>query len=105
MNLTYSQWLLIIYAAYLIIMSIVTMSFFFKDKKMAVNNGNEVRIKEKTLLGLVCFGGALGGFLGRILAHHKTNKSYFSITIYFSLLLQLAVLALFALKALEIINL
>lgn len=97
--MTYHQYLLIAYIAYLIIMSLITMALYFKDKKTAVKNGNEVRIKERTLLGLVCFGGAIGGFLGRILAHHKTNKGYFSFTIYVSLLLQLAVLALIALIA------
>lgn len=97
--MAYHQYLLIAYIAYLVIMSLITMALYFKDKKMAVKNGNEVRIKERTLLGLVCFGGAIGGFLGRILAHHKTNKGYFSFTIYVSLLLQLAVLALIALIA------
>lgn len=97
--MTYHQILLIGYAAYLVLMSFVTMIMFIKDKKMAVNNGNEVRIKEKTLLGLVCFGGAIGGFFGRLIAHHKTNKGYFSFTIYLSLLLQLGVLALIAVRA------
>ena len=97
--MTYHQILLIGYAAYLVLMSLVTMITFIKDKKMAVNNGNEVRIKEKTLLGLVCFGGAIGGFFGRLIAHHKTNKGYFSFTIYLSLLLQLGVLALIAVRA------
>lgn len=101
----YQQYLLIGYIAYLVIMSLITLAMYFKDKKMAVKNGNEVRIKERTLLGLVCFGGAIGGFFGRILAHHKTNKGYFSFTIYVSLLLQLAVLALIALMALNILAL
>ena len=100
--MTYHQILLIGYAAYLFLMSLITMSMFIKDKKMAVNNGNEVRVKEKTLLGLVCFGGAIGGFLGRIIAHHKTNKGYFSFTIYISLLLQLAVLGLIVVRMLGI---
>ena len=66
---------------------------------MAKNNGGPKRIKEKTLLGAVTCGGALGGFLGRIIAHHKTDKSYFSFTIYLSLLLQAGILVLLILAA------
>lgn len=84
----------IVYISYLVIMSLITFCLFIKDKKMAQKNQSEVRIKEKTLLGFVSFGGAIGGFLGRIVAHHKTNKVYFSINIIFSLLLQVAVLGL-----------
>ncbi|MCQ2798653.1 MAG: DUF1294 domain-containing protein [Bacilli bacterium] len=97
--MTFQQYLLIGYVIYLIIMSLITMFLFIKDKAMAKQNGNEVRIKEKTLLGFTCFGGAIGAFIGRILAHHKTNKGYFSFTIIVSLLLQVAVLGLIVLKA------
>ena len=84
--------LVIIYSCYLVFMSLVAFFLFLKDKGMAKKNGNAVRIKEKTLLGCVALGVAIGGFIGRIVAHHKTEKFYFSVTIYFSLLLQLAVL-------------
>ena len=90
----YKLIILIVYVAYLALMSLVSFSLFLKDKKMAQKNHSEVRIKEKTLLSSVVFGGALGGFLGRIVARHKTNKSYFSFTILLSLLLQTAVLVL-----------
>ncbi len=95
----YKYIILIIYVAYLFLMSIVSFSLFLKDKKMAVKNHSEVRIKEKTLLASVVFGGAVGAFFGRIIAHHKTNKSYFSFTILLSLLLQMAVLVLFVVLA------
>ena len=85
---------LIIYAAYLVVMSLVAIMLYGKDKKMAQNNGNAVRIKEKTLLLIVCFGVAIGWFIGILLLHHKTNKGYFSFTIYLSLLLQIAILGL-----------
>lgn len=90
--MSYELIILCIYIAYLLVMSIVTFSLFVKDKKMAKNNGNEVRIKEKTLLSSVVCGGAIGGFIGRLYAHHKTEKSYFSLTIYFSILLELLTL-------------
>lgn len=88
----YKQIILIAYACYLAFMSLVTLMLFIKDKKMATKNSGPNRIKEKTLLGAVALGGAVGGFIGRILAHHKTNKLYFSFTIYLSILLQLGVL-------------
>lgn len=96
--MTFNQILLIVYTAYLVIMSIVTLLLFKKDKKIATS-GSENRIKEKTLLEGVVLGGAIGGFIGRILFHHKTNKIYFSLTIYLSLLLQAAVEILFIILA------
>jgi uncharacterized membrane protein YsdA (DUF1294 family) len=85
-------------------MSLVTFFLFLKDKGMAKKNNSEVRIKEKTLLSSVVFGGAVGGFIGRIVAHHKTNKGYFSFTIYISLLLQACVLVLFILLAFGVLK-
>ena len=85
--------LLIIYASFLAFMSLITFFLFKKDKKMAQTQGGPKRIKEKTLLGFTALGGALGAELGRRLCHHKTDKSYFSLTIYFSLLLEIALIA------------
>lgn len=86
--------ILIVYVGYLVLMSLCAFFLYGKDKRMAQKNNSAVRIKEKTLLWVVCFGGAVGGFLGRIIFHHKTDKVYFSFTIYLSLLLQAAVLGL-----------
>ena len=88
----YKKILLVVYICYLALMSLIAFFLFLKDKKMATKNSGPNRIKEKTLLGICAFGGALGGFIGRIIAHHKTNKLYFSFTIYLSILLQLGVL-------------
>ena len=88
----YNQIILIAYVCYLTFMSLVTFMLFIVDKRKATKNSGPNRIKEKTLLGAVAFGGAIGGFLGRIIARHKTNKLYFSLTIYLSILLQLGVL-------------
>lgn len=96
--MTYNQILLVVYAVYLVIFSLIAFFTYGKDKKMA-KNGTEVRIKEKTLLGLSIFGGGIGAFMGRLFFHHKTNKVYFSITIYLSLLTQIAVLVLMVLTA------
>ena len=84
---------IICYVSYLLLMSIVAFFLYKKDKKMA--GGGPKRIKEKTLLGVAALGGALGAELGRRIAHHKTDKGYFSLTIYFSLLLEIAFIVLF----------
>lgn len=84
--------IIVIYVAYLLIMSLITIILFTKDKKMAQQNGNMVRIKEKNLLACCAFGGAIGAFLGRIICHHKTKKLYFSFTIYVSIIFQIGVL-------------
>lgn len=84
---------LIGYSVFLALFSLVAFMMYGKDKKMS-KNGTEVRIKEKTLLSLAAFGGSIGAFLGRLVFRHKTDKGYFSFVIYWSLLVQLAVLAL-----------
>lgn len=85
--------ILIIYGAILAFMSFVAICLYAKDKSMAKKSGGPNRIQEKVLLGISVFGGAVGAFIGRILFHHKTDKLYFSITIYFSLVLEALTLA------------
>ena len=100
--MTYQKIVLIIYIAYLALMSLFTFFLFLKDKKMAEKNQSEVRIKEKTLLALTVLNGSIGAFIGRKVHHHKTDKAYFSITIYLSMLCQLLVTVVLALLAFEI---
>ncbi|MFA6830349.1 MAG: DUF1294 domain-containing protein [Bacilli bacterium] len=92
--MTTKQIILIAFSAYLLLMSLITIILFFKDKKMAQKNNSEVRIKESTLLGFTAFGGALGALIGSLLAHHKTNKLYFTLTIAVSLILEIATLVI-----------
>ena len=92
----YNKVVFIVYASLLVVMSLITFAMFKKDKNIAVKGGNQMRIKEKTLLGLAVLNGALGALIGRKVAHHKTDKVYFSITIYLSLLCQIIVCALLA---------
>lgn len=89
--MTYNQILLTVYSSFILLFSIISFSLYIKDKKLATKS--KMRIKEKTLLSFTCFGGAIGSLLGRIVAHHKTNKVYFSIVIWISLIVQLAVFA------------
>jgi uncharacterized membrane protein YsdA (DUF1294 family) len=85
--MTFEKLIFVISIIYLIFISLITFFTFGIDKSKAKNN--KERIKEKTLLFYTAFGGALGAFIGRILFRHKTDKIYFSMTIYFSLLLEI----------------
>ena len=89
---------LIIYLGLTVLFSFVALIAYFRDKKLAVK-GKE-RTKEKTLLFLAVFFGSVGAFLGRILAHHKTDKKYFSMVIYFSMLMQAATIVALVVMAL-----
>lgn len=88
--MTYEQIILIIYIGYMVLMSIIAFFFFGNDKSLSKKQN--VRIKEKTLLSIVAFGGGFGGIFGSSLFKHKTNKIYFTIIIYLSALIQVAVL-------------
>lgn len=81
-----------VYLSLMAFMSLLTFLLYRKDKKRAIE-GKE-RIKEKTLLLFSCYNGAIGSLIGRIVSHHKTDKKYFSIVIYFSLIIQLFTLCL-----------
>ncbi len=85
--MTFEKLIFVISIIYLIFIFLITFFIFGIDKSKAKNN--KERIKEKTLLFYTAFGGALGAFIGRILFRHKTDKIYFSMTIYFSLLLEI----------------
>ena len=76
------------------LMSLISMLLFIIDKKKAEKGA--MRIKEKTLLYSAALDGALGALLGRTLAHHKTNKGYFTFILLISLLLQVAALGFLA---------
>ena len=95
----YESIIFLLYLGCLIFMSLISLVLFKKDKAMAQNGGGPKRIKEKVLLGSIALGGACGAFFGRILFHHKTDKKYFSLTIYFSLLVEITALAVLAYMA------
>lgn len=84
--------ILIVYLSLMAFMSLLAFILYGKDKKKAIE-GKE-RIKERTLLFLSCYNGAIGSMIGRTIFHHKTDKKYFSIVIYFSFILQLATICL-----------
>ncbi len=76
------------------IMSLLTFLIFGIDKLLSKKESNP-RIPEVVLLGFSAFGGALGGILGRYLFRHKTvfrTKFHFSIGVWFSFIVQAAIL-------------
>lgn len=84
--MTFQEFMLIGTIGLIVVMSIVAFVTFAIDKKRAIR-GVE-RVKEKTLLSMAACFGAPGALVGRIVAHHKTGKIYFSIVIWASLVLQ-----------------
>lgn len=100
--MTYHIWLFIIDAVLVVLMSFVSFTAFLKDKKKAVKG--EMRTKEKTLLMTAVLNGAFGAFIGRKVAHHKTDKGYFSFTIYMGMLFQAIILVILALFAFVLVR-
>ena len=88
--MTYHKVIFGLVMLFILLMSIFTLAVFSADKKRA-RKGSE-RIPEKTLLVMTALFGAFGAFIGRILAHHKTEKGYFSLVIWFSMILQAALI-------------
>ncbi len=62
---------------YLIAINIITFLVMGLDKWKAKRGS--WRIQEATLFTLVLFGGGIGGILGMIVFHHKTQKAKFQI--------------------------
>ena len=93
----YNKVLFIVYAALIVLNSLIAIVMYANDKKKAIKG--QIRTKEKNLLIIAVLNGSIGSLIGRIVAHHKTDKTYFSITIYFALLCQVLVGALLAYKA------
>lgn len=70
--------IIIIYAIYLVLVSLFTFCVYGVDKKNAIKGRR--RIPEKTLLGLSLIGGALGGLLGMAKFRHKTSLEHWYFT-------------------------
>lgn len=71
---------------YLLVINVITFIVFGIDKYKAVKH--RYRIRVRTLLGLVCIGGSLGGLLAMYLFRHKTNKKQFTIGVPFIMIMQ-----------------
>ena len=86
------RFLPLVYLLTLLSVSLLAFALYGIDKKLA--GVGEGRIPEKVLLGLAALGGAVGAFVGRIIFRHKTNKGYFTLVIFLSLVLQVGTLVL-----------
>ena len=78
MPLSHKQLVIIIYASYLVLLSLVTFVAYGVDKKKAAKG--KWRTKEKTLLLLSFFGGAFGGFPAMLIFRHKTKSEHWYFT-------------------------
>lgn len=77
------------YLILVIVMSLITFILYAVDK--AKSKKNAWRIKEATLLLCSFFLGALGGYLGMLVFHHKTKHWYFQVVNIFSLAIHIAI--------------
>ena len=78
MPLTTKQIVIISYAAYLVLLSLITFIAYGVDKKKAEKG--KWRTKEKTLLLLSFFGGAFGGYPAMLIFRHKTKGEHWYFT-------------------------
>ncbi len=94
MPLTTKQIVIIAYAAYLVLLSIITFIAYASDKKKA--ESGKWRTKEKTLLFLSFLGGAYGGYPAMLIFRHKTKAEhwYFTFVNWLGLIIHTALLIL-----------
>ncbi len=78
MPLTTKQIVIISYAAYLVLLSIITFIAYGADKRKAKKG--KYRTKEKTLLTLSFLGGAFGGYPAMLVFRHKTKGEHWYFT-------------------------
>ena len=77
-ELTIKQIVIIAYAGYLVLLSIITFFAYLIDKKKAEKG--KWRTKEKTLLFLSFLGGAFGGYPAMLIFRHKTKGEHWYFT-------------------------
>lgn len=73
---------------YLLIINAAGFVIMCLDKLLAKKNAR--RVPERTLLLFAALGGSFGSLLGMLLAHHKTRKPKFYLTVPLLLVLQAA---------------
>ena len=78
LNLPIKTLVLIIYGAYLFLMSLITFILYHSDKKKAEKG--KMRIPEKVLLLFSLFGGAFGGYPAMLIFRHKTKGEHWYFT-------------------------
>ena len=81
---------------YLLLVNAAGFLIMYLDKLLARKQTR--RVPERTLLLFAALGGSLGSLLGMMLAHHKTRKPKFYITVPLLLALQAAAVGWYYLK-------
>ena len=76
--MTTKQIVIIAYASYLVLLSLITFIAYGVDKKKA--KSGKCRTKEKTLLLLSFLGGAFGGYPAMLIFRHKTKGEHWYFT-------------------------
>lgn len=71
-------WVLVIYGAYLILLSLITFMMYHADKQKAIKN--KMRTPEKVLLLSSFLGGAFGGYPAMLIFRHKTKGEHWYFT-------------------------
>lgn len=91
-HFTNKEIVILIYASYLVLLSIITFITYGLDKRKAINK--QYRTKEKTLLLLSFFGGAFGGYPAMLIFRHKTKGEhwYFTATNWFGIAIHTALM-------------
>lgn len=77
-----------IYLGLIVLMSIISFSLYSWDKRKAISG--KWRTKEKTLLLSSFLLGSIGGISAMYLKRHKTDKWYFKLVNFGSLILHIA---------------
>ncbi len=85
--------MMVLFFVFSFIMCVLTFLLFGVDKRKAIRG--DWRIPEKVLLGCSVLFGAIGGFFGMLMFHHKPQKRTFKILIPLFALLQGFLLAFF----------
>ncbi len=75
---------------YIVSINLITFILFGNDKRRS--RRGDWRISEKALLGLCVIGGAVGGFWGMRVFHHKTKHFQFFLGIPIIFILQVGII-------------
>lgn len=76
--MTVKQLVLIVYGAYLALLSLITFLFYGADKDKSKKGSR--RVPEKVLLLLSFLGGAYGGYPAMLVFRHKTKGEHWYFT-------------------------
>ena len=86
-----------VFVIYIAIISLISVILCIYDKKISKKNRVELRIPEKTLMGLSALGGSVAMLITMLIVRHKTKHLKFMLGIPAIMVLQICAL-IFLLK-------